>query len=293
MVALQQAVQQHACSVAAMQHAAQHAVHNAVHHDAFVHVLQAHVAALTEQLYALQMQNEQLHRANFSLRYFVAENKPSEPVLDFGRHEQLWQSSSVDDGSESEMESESEPEIVEIIDDEVVNADLPPSIPVCEDIVICDSSMGGKASIRVQWNIKLFSERMNRARGRPLVSPDFSAGKLVGLRLSVAPDPQNSTVSKDERSLQAFKKLVTTGPFNGCLTLKTQNTPESALEYCVLVTHHIKGPFTNDFREQCSATYDGFGEDWLEGKKEDGSLSVGVEIILPCTDQGSQITDAL
>lgn len=297
MVAFQQAVQQHACSVAAMQHAvqhaAQHAVHSAVHHDSFIHALQAHVAALTGQLYALQMQNEQLNRENFSLRYLVAENKPSEPVLDFGWQEQLSQSSSVDDAPESEMESESEPEIIEIIDDEVAKADLPPSVPACEDIVICDSSMGGKASIRVQWNIKLFSERMNRARGRPLVSPDFSAGKLVGLRLSVAPDPQNSTVSKDERSLQAFKKLVTTGPFNGCLTLKSQNTPESALEYCVFVNHHAKGPFTNDFREQCSATYDCFGEDWLEGKNKDGSLSVGVEIILPCTDQGSQITDAL
>merc|ERR1719272_2229480 len=106
---------------------------------------------------------------------------------------------------------------------------------------------------------------MNRARGRPLVSPDFSAGELTGLRLAVAPESQNSKVSRTERSLQAFKKLVMTGPFSGCLTLNTQT----------------KGPLTNDFSEKCSATHEGFGIDWLQGKNVDGSLLIGVEIVLP------------
>lgn len=279
MVAIHNAAQQHACSVAAMQHAAQHVVQHA-QHDAFIHTLQAHIAAMSEQMFALQKHNEHLHRENFCLRALVPENNLSQCVSNFGWQEQLPQSCPVDEGSESE----SEPEIVEVIDDDDVKVDMPPSLPVCEDIAISNSSVAGKASIRVQWVIKLFSERMNRARGRPLVSSDFSAGKLVGLRLSVAPDPQNAKVSKDERSLQAFKKLVTTGPFDGCLTLKTQTAPESALEYYVFIAHHIKGPFTNDFSEHCSATHENFGVDWLQDKDENGSLVVGVEIVLPCTD---------
>lgn len=277
MVAIKHAVQQQACSVVAMQHPTQHVVQHAVQNDAFIHNLHVQIAALSEHMYALQKHNEHLHHENSCLRALVAENNLSPFVYNFGSQEQMPQSCLVDNGSESE----SEPEIIEVIDDDEVKVDLPPCLPTCEDIAISDSSVAGKTSIRVQWVIKLFSERMNRARGRPLVSPDFSVGKLVGLRLSVAPDPLNSKVSKDERSLQAFKQLVTTGPFDGCLTLKTQTAPESALEYYVFINHHIKGPFTNDFSEQCSATHDDFGVDWLQDKDENGSLVVGVEILLP------------
>lgn len=225
---------------------------------------------------ALQMQNDKLRHENSSLKFLVAEHNLSETASDLGWQDQQSQSSLYDD------ESESEPEIIEVTDDDdLETVDLPPSIPACESITTCASSVAGKASIKVQWRINLFSERMNRARGRPLVSPDFDAGELAGLRLAVAPESQDSKVSKSERSLQAFKKLVTTGPFSGCLTLKTQNAPQSALEYYVSIHNHTKGPFTNDFSEKCSAAHEGFGVDWLQGKNVDGSLLVGVEIVLP------------
>lgn len=219
----------------------------------------------------------------------VAQCNMLESASDLGWQES--QSSLYDD------ESESEPEIVEVTEDGLEKADLPPSMPVCEDdletvdlppsmpecefITTCESSVAGKASVKVQWRINHFSERMNRARGRPLVSPDFSAGELAGLRLAVAPESQNSKVSKSERSLQAFKTLVTTGPFSGCLTLKTQNAPQSPLEYYISIKDQTRGPFTNDFSEKCSATHEGFGIDWLQGKNVDGSLLIGIEIVLP------------
>jgi len=272
-----EAVQQHACSMVAVQHAAHHAVQHAVQHDAFVHSLQAHIVAITQQMYALQMQNEQLRYENSCLKSVVAEHQHnlSELSSDLESQEQLSQMSLSDD------ESESEPEIVEVIDDNLEKVDLPPCIPPCETITTCASSVAGKASVKVQWRVHLFSERMNRGRGRPLVSPAFCAGDLAGLRLSVAPDLRNSKVLKNERSLQAFKKLVTTGPFSGRLTLKTEDAPQTEMEYYVSINNHTEGPFTNDFSEQCSATHDGLGIDWLQDKNEDGSLLVGVEIVLP------------
>jgi hypothetical protein len=276
MVAIPQAMHQHACSMSAAKHAAQHAVQQ----GAFVHTLQAHIAAITQQMYALQMQNEQLRHENSYLKYLVGEHKLdiSELSSDLGSQDQLSQASS------SEDEMESEPEIIEVIDDDDDDSekvDLPPALPACEAITTCASSVAGKASVKVQWRVHLFSERMNRGRGRPLVSPAFCAGDLAGLRLSVAPDQQNSKVLKNERSLAAFKKLVTTGPFSGRLTLKTENSPQAEIEYYVSINNHTAGPFLNDFSEQCSATHDDLGINWLQDKNEDGSLLVGVEIVLP------------
>jgi hypothetical protein len=223
--------------------------------DAFVCALQAHIVALTQQMCALHMQNEQLQYENSCLKSLVAEHNLSELASELGWQDQPSEASLYDD------ESDSEPEIIEDTDDDLEKVDMPPSIPACESITTCASSVAGKASVKVQWRINLFSERMNRARGRPLVSPDFSAGELAGLRLAVAPESQDSKVSKSERSLQAFKKLVTAGPFSGCLTLKTQDAPQSALEYYVSINDHTTGPLINDFSEKCSATHEGFGVD--------------------------------
>jgi len=236
-------------------------------------------------MYALQMQNEQLLHENSCLKDLVAERKLSELSSEVGSEDQLSQASLTDDSESEADDSESEAEIIEVLDDDVEEVDLlvdlPPSMPACEAMTTCASSVAGKASVKVQWRVHLFSERMNRGRGRPLVSPAFSAGDLAGLKLSVAPDLQHSKVLKNERSLQAFKKLVTTGPFSGRLTLKTETAPQTEMEYYVSINNHTEGPFTNDFSEHCSASHDGLGIDWLQDKNEDGSLLVGVEIVLP------------
>jgi len=234
----------------------------------------------------MQMQMTQLYYENLCLKSLMADHKSSDVSTEFGDQEPLVQSSLSDS-------SESEPEVVEVIDSDteaetevvVIESDAEeenevlPSNPTCESITTCVSSVAGKPSAKVQWHINNFSERMNRNLGRDLVSPDFDVGKLTGLKMQVA--PENIRVSKSESSRQAFKRLVIEGPFHGCLKLKIPNAPKSQVEYYVSINNHTTGPFTSNFSDHCSAAHSGLGVNWLQEKNKDGGLLVGVEIVLP------------
>merc|ERR1712224_712821 len=83
-----------------------------VQQDAFIHALQAHMVALTQQMCALQMQNEHLLHENSCLKSLVPEHSQSEFASDLGCQERFSQASLDDD------ESESQPELIEIKDDD-------------------------------------------------------------------------------------------------------------------------------------------------------------------------------
>jgi len=272
----------------------------AQHHDAHVDNLQAHVWELTEHMCAIHRQMVQLHQENMRLKSLMADHKSSDVSTEFGDREPHLQSC-LSDSAESEHEvvevidsdADGETEVVVIESDsdaegetEVVVMDrhfektteVQPSSPMCESITTCASSVAGKPSVKVQWKISHFSVSMNKKLGRDLVSPDFDVGNLAGLKLQVA--PENTQVSKRDSSRLAFKKLVTEGPFYGCLTLKIPNAPKSPVEYHVSINNHAVGPFTNDFSDHCSAVHSGLGVNWLQEKNKDGSLLVGVDIVL-------------
>jgi len=78
-------------------------------HDGRVHNLQAHMWELTEHMCAMQMQMTQLYYENLCLKSLMADHKSSDVSTEFGDQEPLVQSSLSDS-------SESEPEVVEVID---------------------------------------------------------------------------------------------------------------------------------------------------------------------------------
>jgi len=264
--------------------------HDAPDLDALVDGLQAHILVLMNENFAMgmqmrhlrhektQLQHEkmQLHNENLCLKSCMADRKSSDVSTEFGDEEMPLQSS-LSDVSDAEIE------IIEVIDsdDEAVDVPLLPSMSQCESITACASSVDGRTSTKVQWRIHNFSEAMNKKRGRGLVSPEVCVGELNGVKLTVAPELKDSQVSKSERSLQWFKKLVTEGPFHGCIILKVPNAPKSPMSYYVSINNRTKGPFTSNFSDQCSVTLSGLGVDWLPEKDTDGSILVGVEIILP------------
>lgn len=141
------------------------------------------------------------------------------------------------------------------------------------------SSMGGRPSTVVQWRIPCFSTQLAGGMGRSLVSPPFDVSGFCGLRLMVAPKLQGVLAPRGQRARHAHKKLVTEGPLDGCLMLKVPDAPDVVLEYSALIGGQRRGPFTNNFCEQCVATHSHFGIDWLQERGDDGSLLVGVEVV--------------
>jgi len=269
--------------------------HDAREHDALVDGLQSHVLLLMTENFAMriemtqlqkektqiQHENMRLRNENCVLESLMANRKLSEVSTEFGDEDMPLQLSLLDI-------SESETDIIEVADSDDEAGDvplLPPHpqqlIPESKSIGTYASSVDGRTSTKIVWRVHNFSEAMNKKRGRGLVSPEVSVGELNGVKLTLAPEVPDSKVSNSERSLQKFKKMVTEGPFHGCMTLKVPKAPKSPLSYYVSINNHTKGPFTSNFSDQCSVTISSLGVDWLPERERDGSLLVGVEIILP------------
>jgi len=130
------------------------------------------------------------------------------------------------------------------------------------------------------WRIGRFAGKVKDSLGRPLVSPEFSACGVEGLRLMVCPEVGPGWKGpRGRKEKELFAKKITSGRLNGSLKLKvpSMSSPQP-VEYCLRVGAVRTEPLKHDFSVSTVSDDGDFGIDWLSQVASDESLTVGVEI---------------
>eukprot|EP00747_Dinoflagellata_sp_TGD_P164269 gnl/TRDRNA2_/TRDRNA2_183972_c0_seq1.p1 gnl/TRDRNA2_/TRDRNA2_183972_c0~~gnl/TRDRNA2_/TRDRNA2_183972_c0_seq1.p1 ORF type:complete len:262 (-),score=45.09 gnl/TRDRNA2_/TRDRNA2_183972_c0_seq1:204-989(-) len=137
--------------------------------------------------------------------------------------------------------------------------------------LLCDS---------VAWHVRNLSARLKDCLGRPLVSPEFSAAGLQGMRLMVFPDGKDAAKGpRTRKEKESFGKMVTEGPLKGRLRLKVPKCEKGhVVEFYLRMGNVRAGPFRQDFSELSMSDAVDFKVDWLSQVAPDKSLTFGVEI---------------
>jgi len=132
----------------------------------------------------------------------------------------------------------------------------------------------GVDCIRAEWRVEHLSSRLKSSMGKPIVSPPFTAGGLLDLRLMVTPQ------RRSRQSKETYVATVTKGPLFGSLKLKATNLEQFVVDCYLTVGAVRRGPFSYDLSEQAVCGCEDFGVDWLKHLDSDGScLRVSLEIL--------------
>lgn len=150
-----------------------------------------------------------------------------------------------------------------------------------QGVVVREVETDGVRCERAEWRIDGVQQKLKGCMGRPLVSPSFVAMGLPNLRLMVFPDGKEPAKGmRSRRQREQYQQMVSRGPLRGALRLKAAGLGERCIvTFRLSVGGAGAGPYLGDFSEHPVGGCSDFGIDWLDQVEEDGSLTVGVEVI--------------
>lgn len=146
---------------------------------------------------------------------------------------------------------------------------------------------------RIEWRVENVKVKLKMCAGRPLVSPPFDSRGLNGMKLMLFPgggaDPEKDAAGQEKvekakktrEQKSKYEHMINFGPLHGALRLKCAAAPpgRTLLRFNLFIGGQERGPFTLDFKEHILQGCDDFGCNWLDQIDEEGSLSVGVELL--------------
>lgn len=148
-----------------------------------------------------------------------------------------------------------------------------------EGINICPLEMNGEAYHAVEWRIQHLQKRLKESLGNALVSPNFTVGDIVDLRLMVSADLKDADLRR--RNKDSYHKKVNEGPLDAILKLKADCSHE--LDYYFTVgsgeATQVRGPFKHSFKKSTITGQADLGINLIAMIEPDRSLVAGVRIL--------------
>jgi hypothetical protein len=155
-------------------------------------------------------------------------------------------------------------------------------------LTVRDEQVGGRIVHKVSWRIDRVETKLRDCLGRPLVSQPFEVKDTVDLpelRLMVIPslgaNPSGQSLTTKEQKAR-YEALIKGRSLTGHLKLKVANRVTDArlmIRFNLSVGSQVKQNIIHDFADRIIHGFEFSESSWLEELGNDGSLTVGVDIL--------------